>query len=126
MINWHTLGFGLIFGLMDSITLPIIKGVSTGWNRTWILIPVALYALSPFIFLKALEQETLTIMTLVWDMTSDVLVTIIGLFVFAEKLPPTKIIGVLLSFVALFLMSYEGDGWNDYLTRNFKRLSGKD
>lgn len=107
MLNWHTLGFGLLFGLLDVVTLPIIKGVSTGWNSTWIVIPVVLYAVSPFIFLKALEKETLTIMNLVWDMTSVVLVTVIGLFVFAEKLSPTKFVGVILSFISLFLMSYE-------------------
>jgi hypothetical protein len=47
-------------------------------------------------------------------------VTIIGLFFFAEKLPPLKLLGVALSFVSLFLMTYEGDGWNDYLSRNYK------
>jgi multidrug transporter EmrE-like cation transporter len=79
-----------------------------------------LYGMSPLIFLKALEKETLTIMNLVWDMTSDLIVTLIGIFVFAEKLSPLKLLGVALSFVSLFLMTYEGDGWNDYLTRNYQ------
>jgi multidrug transporter EmrE-like cation transporter len=119
-INWRTLQYGLTFGAIDSIALPIIKGVSTGWNGWLIVIPMFLYGMSPLIFLKALEKETLTIMNLVWDMTSDLIVTLIGIFVFAEKLSPLKLLGVALSFVSLFLMTYEGDGWNDYLTRNYQ------
>ncbi len=121
-INWRTLEYGLAFGALDSIALPIIKGISTGWNKWLILIPMFLYGASPLLFLKALEKETLTIMNLVWDMSSDLIVTVIGLFFFAEKLPPLKLLGVALSFVSLFLMSYEGDGWNDYLTRNYQQV----
>lgn len=124
MINWRTIAFGIGFGLLDSIALPIVKGVSKGWDPAWMTIPIALYATSPIIFLKALEKETLTIMNLVWDLTSDIVVTFIGLVLFAEKISPLKSLGVLLSFVSLFLMSYEGDGWNEVLSANFKRLTG--
>jgi drug/metabolite transporter (DMT)-like permease len=125
MINWHTLGFGAAFGLLDSISLPLIKSVSNGWSKAWMIIPVLLYGASPFLFLKALEKESLTIMNLAWDLSSDLIVTLIGLFVFAERLPPTKLLGVLFSFIGLFLMTYEGTGWNDYLTRNYRALSGR-
>jgi drug/metabolite transporter (DMT)-like permease len=124
MLNWRTIGFGLAFGTLDSIALPIIKGVSTGWNPLYMIIPVLLYGASPFLFLKALEKETLTIMNLVWDLTSDLIVSFIGLVIFAERLPPLKAIGVLFSFIGLFLMSYEGNGWNDWLAAQVRRLTG--
>lgn len=123
MIQWRTLAFGAAFATLDSISLPIIKGVSQGWNPWMILVPMVLYGLSPLMFLKALEKETLTIMNLVWDLSSDVLVTLIGLLVFAERLPPLKILGVCLSFVSLFLMSYEGNGWNEYLANGYNQVS---
>lgn len=123
MTNWRTLGFGAAFGLMDSIVLPIIKNVSQGWNPLWMIVPVLLYGASPFLFLKALEQETLTIMNLVWDLTSDLIVTFIGLVIFAERLPPLKLLGVVFSFMGLFLMTYEGDGWNEFLARNYRKLT---
>jgi drug/metabolite transporter (DMT)-like permease len=122
MINWRTLGFGLVFGLIDSIALPLIKTVSLGASRWWMLVPVVLYASSPFVFLKALEKETLTVMNLVWDLTSDLVVTFIGLVVFAERLPPTKLLGVFVSFIGLFLMTYEGNGWNEYLSEKVARI----
>lgn len=88
------------------------------------VIPFALYALSPFVFLKALAGESLTIMNLVWDLSSDVIVTIIGIFLFAEQIPPVKMVGLVFSFISLFLMTYEGNGWNEFLLTNYQKLTG--
>ena len=122
MLNWTTLGYGILFGVIDSIALPLVKYVHNGASKWWMLVPLVVYAADPFIFLKALENESLTIMNLVWDLTSDLLITAVGLFVFAERLPPMKLLGVMVSLVGLFLMTYEGDGWNAYLARNFPVL----
>ncbi len=121
-MSWRTLGYGLGFGALDATALPIVKGVSRGWNPLWMAIPVLLYAASPFLLLSALRQETLTIMNLVWDLTSDVVVTLIGLLVFGETLSPVKGLGVATSFVALTLMSYESHTVNDFLTRNYQNV----
>ena len=126
MFNWRTLLFGLVFGLLDSIALPVVKGVSTGGlTANWMAVPTFLYAVSPFIFLRALRTESLTIMNLVWDLTSDVVVTLIGIFLFAESISPVKMVGVVFSVISLFLMTYEGNGWNQFLAENFSRLTGK-
>ena len=124
MINWRTLLFGLGFGLLDSVALPVIKGVSIGWSKWLMIIPVLLYASSPFIFLQALSRESLTIMNLVWDLSSDVVVTLIGLVVFAEKISPVKLLGVISGMVSLILLTYEGPGWNGYLAENFHMKGG--
>jgi multidrug transporter EmrE-like cation transporter len=122
MINWHTLGYGLTFGALDSIALPIVKGVSIGWSKLWMIIPVLMYGASPFLLLSALKRETLTIMNLVWDLTSDLVVTLIGLVVFAESITPMKALGVFFSFIALFCMSYESATVNEFLTNSLKRI----
>ncbi|NDE17241.1 hypothetical protein EBZ80_20150 [bacterium] len=120
--NWRTLGFGLGFGALDATALPIVKGVSTGWNPLWMAIPVLLYSLSPFMLLAALRQETLTIMNLVWDLTSDLVVTAIGLIGFAEQISPTKALGVVFSFCGLALMSYDSHTVNEFLSRNYRSV----
>ena len=122
MLNLRTLMFGALFGAIDATSLPIIKNVSLGWDFKWMIVPFLLYAASPFLFLKGLATESLTILNLVWDLSSDLIITLIGLFVFRETIPPLKMLGVALSFVALFLMSYEGDGWNTWLAANFERV----
>lgn len=123
MINLSTLFYGLTFGLLDVIALPTIKLVNSGLNKWYMIIPTILYACSPWLFLSALRKETLTIMNLVWDLTSDITVTFIGLYLFKEQLKPLKIIGVILSFISLFLLTYEGDGWNTFLEKKFKLIS---
>lgn len=124
MINWRTLAYGLGFGLLDATALPIVKGVSIGWDPMWMIIPTLLYAASPSILLTALRKETLTIMNLVWDLSSDLIVTIIGIVVFAEKISPIKMLGVFVSFIGLILMGWESDVVNGFLSRNFEALTG--
>jgi multidrug transporter EmrE-like cation transporter len=120
--NIRTIGYGLGFGALDATALPIVKGVSNGWHPAWMIIPVLLYGASPFLLLSALRHETLTIMNLVWDLTSDLIVTFIGLILFGETISPAKGLGVAFSFVALTLMSYENHTLNDFLTRNFNAV----
>jgi drug/metabolite transporter (DMT)-like permease len=122
MLNVRTLLFGLVFGLLDSFALPVIKSVSQGLNFKWMIVPFLLYSSTPFIFLKGLEKETLVILNLVWDLTSVVLITLTGFFFFHEMLSPTKIIGVLLSFFSLFLMTYEAQEWDTFIDKNVNRL----
>lgn len=108
MFNLRTLFYGVGFGLLDAIGLPTIKAVSNGaLGYKWMALPFLLYATSPFIFLQGLAGETLTILNLVWDLSSDLIITAIGLLYFRETIGYTKGLGVCLSFVALFLMSYE-------------------
>ena len=123
MFKWATLLFGLLFGVIDSIALPTIKNVHLGWSKWWMMVPVALYALNPFIFLKTMAFESLTIMNLVWDLSSDLIVTLIGLFWFKESISPVKLLGVVLSFVSMFLMTYEPNGWNEFLSTNAKKVA---
>ena len=107
MFHWQTLGFGLLLGGIDTIVLPLTKAVSTGWSTIWMVPAVLLYGITPLIFLMGLKNSNLTILNLVWDLMSDVLVTFFGLFVFKEKLSYTKMAGVILSFVALALMTID-------------------
>ncbi len=123
MFNLRTLGFGFIFGLLDAITLPTIKLVSNGSLQFgMMIIPFLLYAASPFIFLAALKSETLTIMNFVWDLTSNITVTFVGLVLFGETIGYTKALGVCMSFIALFLMSYESEAFESALAGGVRHL----
>ncbi len=63
------------------------------------------YALQPVLFYFSLQYESLTVMNLLWDVISDVIVTFIGLVIFQEKIGPYKKAGVILSFLSIVLMS---------------------
>jgi drug/metabolite transporter (DMT)-like permease len=110
MFNFVAIFFGIILATIDTIALPILKGVhDKGWARWLLAIPVGLYAVTPMIFYSALSNVSLTIMNLVWDLMSDIIVTAVGIFFFKETIPFTKMLGVGLSFISLALMSYEGN-----------------
>ncbi len=86
------------------------------------ILPVALYTMNPFIFLKTMAAESLTIMNIVWDLSSVLIVTFIGLFWFKESVPPLKLVGICLSFISMFLMTYESNSMNEFLSNNVKKV----
>jgi drug/metabolite transporter (DMT)-like permease len=107
--KWPTILFGGGMALIDVFVLGGLKAKHLGiLNGMWILpLAMIIYALQPILFLKALSFESLTVMNLFWDLSSDILVTLVGLFYFSEKLSPRRMIGVFLALIALLLLSCE-------------------
>ena len=102
--------FGLAMATIDVLMLSIIKLISKD-NRLlrWMVVPTLMYAVQPWIFLQSLTFESLTVMNLMWDVISDVLVTTVGVVFFKEQIGIYKVFGVLLSLVSITLLSM-GDG----------------
>ena len=104
--------YGFAMASIDTFMLSMIRGLNLGWIKDygwfkglrWMLVPTIIYAIQPWLFLQSLSYESLTVMNLLWDMTSDVLVTLVGLVYFREQLSPRKLLGVVLSFVAMCLL----------------------
>jgi multidrug transporter EmrE-like cation transporter len=101
--------FATYLASIDSIILPILKakrlGIITG---TWML-PLAaiMYSIQPLVFYQSLSIESMTVMNIMWDVISDILVSIIGIFVFNEYLSPTQLCGLVLSVIGLVLLGYK-------------------
>ena len=105
--DWTALTFGATMATIDLFMLGLLKVISKNESRLirYMIVPTIVYALQPWIFLESLRFESLTVMNLMWDLISDVLVTILGLFYFQEEIGPYKKLGVALSLVSIFLMS---------------------
>jgi uncharacterized membrane protein len=98
--------YGTYMATVDAFMLGMLKAIKLGWlNTNLLFIPALIYAIQPFIFYKALGVETMTVMNLLWDVLSDVLVTVEGLYFFGETLTHRKMWGVALSFVSILLLS---------------------
>jgi multidrug transporter EmrE-like cation transporter len=111
-LNTVPFKFGLIMALVDVFMLSIVKTVSLNSRLLkWMIVPTVVYAIQPWIFLQSLEYETLIIMNLLWDLISNVLVTLAGLILFQETIGPYKLIGVILSFISITLMSLDDGDW---------------
>lgn len=106
MFNIIPFGFAAAMAGIDSTMLTLIKYISTQKHHMgWILLPMIFYSLQPVLFFLSMQYETLTVMNLLWDVISDVVITGIGLFVFKEKIGPYKKLGVIFSFISIVLMS---------------------
>ncbi len=111
MFNTVSLLYGGAMALGDSIVLSLLRGFSLGWIKWKMVVPIAMlfYSFQPLIFLESLKFQSLTVMNLLWDVMSDVVVTTIGLFYFGEKLTIYKKIGVFLSMLSIILLTYEDE-----------------
>lgn len=94
---------------VDVFMLGILKAINLGWvSKSLIFLPTLIYAMQPWVFLTSLDYESLTVMNLLWDVLSDILVTVEGLYFFQEKVSRTKMLGVGLSLISVFLLSWNG------------------
>lgn len=109
MWNHYAFGFAGLMAFIDVLVFGWMKEYSLG-NITWRgLIPIMMcvYSLEPYFFLQSLQYESMTVMNIMWDAISDVMVTIMGLFYFKEKLSTLKWAGLTFAFIGIVLMSYE-------------------
>ena len=104
--------YALYLASVDAIMMPLLKAKRTGMlTGTWML-PLAslIYAMQPLVFYQALSVESMTIMNILWDVISDILVALIGIFVFGESLTKMQMLGLVFSLVGITLLGYK-DGF---------------
>lgn len=103
----------MIAGLLattDVTAMSIMKNITTGaFSTAYMGLVMLIYALQPWLFLKGITYSGMTVMNLSWDILSDIIVTVVGLFYFREQLSGTKLLGVGFAFIALFLFSYNSE-----------------
>lgn len=106
LFNIVPLGFGSAMATIDAFMLSFMKYMSKEkLNLWWLVLPMFVYACQPVLFYFSLQYESLTVMNLLWDVISDVIVTFIGLMIFKETIGPYKKAGVILSFLSIILLS---------------------
>lgn len=107
-IHLIPLGFATLMATIDAFGLSLLKNISTK-AVSFSFMPIAslIYAIQPFIFLQSLNYESMTVMNILWDLTSDIIVTFVGLFVLGEEIGFRKAIGIVLSFIAIYLFTFE-------------------
>jgi len=100
--------FGTIMALIDIAMMSTVKMTSTGGITTAVGVPLsmALYALEPLVFLKAMKYEGMVVTNLVWNMLSDVIVTLQGILIFGESIKGLRWVGIGMSMVALSIFAY--------------------
>lgn len=109
MLNLIPMALASFMAFIDAFTLAGLKEVSIGaieW-RNFLPISMLIYSLQPLVFIQSLKYETMTVMNLLWDVLSDLIVTFIGLFYFKEQVSSIKKVGLMFAFISIVLLSYE-------------------
>jgi len=108
MFHFIPIAFATLMASMDVVVFAWIKDYTLGL-LSWKFIPIGmmLYGLQPLLFLQSLRYETMTVMNILWNLISDLLVTATGLLYFREKLTPMKQLGIGFAFMAIVLFAYD-------------------
>lgn len=108
-MNTHPVIFiAFLMAMIDVITLPLIKKIYVeNWGIWWMILPVIIYAVQPLIFYYSMKYTTMTNMNMMWDVASDILVTLIGVFILHETIGISAKLGILFGFLSLFFFSRE-------------------
>jgi len=108
--NFNTLPifFGSVMAIVDIFMMSSVKMISKGtMPYSWgVPLSVGIYALEPLIFLKALNYEGMVVTNLVWNLMSDIIVTLQGIFIFGESIKGLRWLGIVMSMFSLGLMAY--------------------
>lgn len=109
MLNLIPMALASFMAFIDAFTLAGLKEVSIGaieW-RNFLPISMIIYSIQPLVFIHSLKYESMTVMNLLWDVLSDLIVTFVGLFYFKESVSSIKKVGLMFAFISIVLLSYE-------------------
>jgi hypothetical protein len=108
--NMRPIFFGVVMASIDVVMMGAVKMVHQGTLSQGFGIPFALffYALQPLLFLKAMNYEGMAVTNLIWNLTSDVVVTLQGIFMFGESIAGMRWVAVGMALVSLTIFAYTG------------------
>jgi multidrug transporter EmrE-like cation transporter len=100
--------FGIVMALIDITMMGTLKFIDQGKLAYAIGFPIAtlLYAFQPFVFLKAMSHSNMLTTNLIWNLASNILVTLLGVFFFKEKIKGLKWLAIGLSLFSLGIFAY--------------------
>jgi multidrug transporter EmrE-like cation transporter len=103
--------FGLVMAVVDVVMMFTAKFVSLGSISYGLGLTVAtlVYSVQPYLFIKATRLENMSVSNLIWNLTSNVLVTFSGVMVFKESIKGLRWVAIGMSMVAILLFAYTDD-----------------
>jgi len=106
--NMLPIFFGVVMATIDVVMMGAVKMTHEGTLSHAFGVPFALffYALEPLIFLKAMNYEGMAVTNLIWNLASDVIVTLQGIFFFGESIAGMRWVAVGMALVSLTIFAY--------------------
>ncbi len=106
MINLFQNGIltGGLLALNDVVSMTLSKQIVLGnLIDNWLIVPIILYGFQMYMFYYGLKYSGMGILNLTWNLISNILITIIGIFYFKENINNLETYGILFAVFSLFL-----------------------
>jgi len=107
--------FALYMSVVDAIVLTLLKSHKIGMIKGFWVFPLSfiVYGFQSIMFYIGLSFGSMTVLNVLWDVISDVLVSLIGVYFFGESLNTIQCIGLVLALTGITLLGvHDGDGEN--------------
>jgi multidrug transporter EmrE-like cation transporter len=100
--------FGITMALVDVVMMFTSKLVHLGAVSYNVGLPVAMaaYSVQPYLFIKGMNYEGMATMNLIWNLSSNVIITLAGVFLFKESIRGLRWLAILMSVFSLGLFAY--------------------
>lgn len=106
--------FGLMLASNDIISMGITKKINLNELSTnWLYFVYILYGFQMIIFYYGMKIAPMSVLNLTWNLISNIVITIIGIYYFKENITNLETWGILFALFALFL----------FVMSNFNNLS---
>lgn len=99
---------GILLSMNDLLSFGICKYIyNNNINNYYILIPAIMYGFQIPLFFYGLRLSSMAALNIIWNLMSIILVTVLGLFYFKEKISHIKTIAIILGLFSLVLFSLD-------------------
>lgn len=99
-ILWYILG-----ALLSALPIPCIKKYLNGDGIIWIVLAIIMNVLLIYIYYLLFEKYTIGVAYSIIKILSIVLVVLIGIFVYYERINVRIVFGLIFGMVALYLLA---------------------
>ena len=108
---------GFILSLNDIISFALIKKYYLKELPIYVglYLPMILYSLQVPLFYYGLHSTSMTVLNITWNLFSNILVTLMGIFLFKEKLNGLKTVAIIMGISSIMLLSLDS-----YLIQPFR------
>uniref|UniRef100_A0A6C0HKD4 EamA domain-containing protein n=1 Tax=viral metagenome TaxID=1070528 RepID=A0A6C0HKD4_9ZZZZ len=104
------IAFGVAMALVDVVMMFVSKLVHLGKIPYAVGLPLAMaaYTVQPYLFIKGMNYEGMAVMNLIWNLSSNFIITLAGVFLFKESIRGLRWLAILMSVFSLGLFAYTG------------------
>jgi multidrug transporter EmrE-like cation transporter len=117
-VNWKVgtfsflpIVFGVAMAFLDVVMMFTAKFVQM--NKVsypaGLTLATGVYAAQPYLFMKAMNYQNMSGANLIWNLSSNVIVTLSGIFVFGESIRGLRWLAILMSLFSLGLFAYTSE-----------------